>query len=197
MIFTKTEIRSLELFTSKILDIFTIREVSRLIKKDLKIVHTSIKSLIKKEFLIKEKNGLRLNYKRHIQDLSYIENIKKENFFKKNLLIKTYIEGFIKKSKNKLFILIIFGSYASGKQKKGSDIDLLAIIPEYDEEFEKELSAHLSLHNFHINVIDQKSFREMLKKRDQTNLINETLNNHLILYGSEAYYLLLGERYVR
>ena len=77
MIFTKTEIRSLELFTSKILDIFTIREVSRLIKKDLKIVHTSIKSLIKKEFLIKEKNGLRLNYKRHIQDLSYIENIKK------------------------------------------------------------------------------------------------------------------------
>jgi predicted nucleotidyltransferase len=199
MIFTKTEIRAMELFASRILGSFTIREVSRLIKKDLKIVHTSIKLLMKKGFLIEEKNGLRLNYKASIQDIAYIENIRKESFLKKNPLIKNHVEGFIKKSKNKLFVLIVFGSYASGKQTKKSDIDLLAIIPKYDEGFEREINARLSLSKdrFHINVIDQESFREMIDKREETNVINETLNNHILLYGAEGYYSLLGERDVR
>ena len=54
MIFTKTEIRVLELFVSRSLDSFSIREVSRLTKKDLKIIHTAVKNLDRKGFFIKE-----------------------------------------------------------------------------------------------------------------------------------------------
>ena len=199
MLFTKTEIRVMELFVSRVLDSFSIREVSRLIKKDLKIVYSSIKKLIEKDFIIKEKNGLRLNYKKNINDLAYIENIRKEHFFIKNPLIKIHINNFIEKSKNKFFILVLFGSYALQKQNKKLDIDLLAIVPEYDEEFEKELNASLSASNkeFHINIIDEDGFKEMLGKRDEMNVINETLNNHVLLYGADLYYLLLGDRDVR
>jgi len=199
MIFTKTEIKVLELFVSEILNSFTIREVSRKIKKDLKIVHTSIKNLIKKQFLIKDKKGIRLNYKIHQKDLTYIENLRKEAFFKKNTLIKIYLNRFIQKAKNKFFILLIFGSYARNKTNKKSDIDILAIIPKEDGEFERQIKAELSISklNFHINLIISESFTEMLHKRDELNIINETLNNHILVYGAEQYYALMGERDVR
>lgn len=199
MIFTKTEIKVLELFVSRILDSFTIRGVSRLIKKDLKIVHTSIKKLISREFLIKDKNGLRLNYKNNITDLAYIENIRKEDFFKKHDLIKIHIMNFLKKSSTKAFVLLVFGSYAAGKETKKSDVDLLAVLPYENEKFEKELNSSLSVSSkrFHITIITEESFKEMLHKRDEMNVVNETFNNHILFYGAEQYYALLGVRDVR
>lgn len=199
MLFTKTEINVLNLFVSRILDSFTIREVSRIIKKDLKIVHTSIKKLIAKGFFIQEKQGLRLNYRENIPDLAYIENLRKESFFKKNKLLKIHLNNFLEKTKDKFFILLVFGSYASGKQTKKSDIDLLAVIPEHGERFERELNATLSVstEKFHINVINTESFKEMLGKRDEANVVNETLGNHIIIYGAELYYAFLGVRNVR
>ncbi|MDO8740428.1 MAG: nucleotidyltransferase domain-containing protein [Candidatus Woesearchaeota archaeon] len=199
MIFTKTEIKVLELFVSRILDSFMIREVSRLIKKDLKIVHTSMKKLKAEEFFIEEKGGLRLNYRKNIGDLAYIENIRKEDFFKKHDLIKIHIKTFLKKCSGKFFVLLVFGTYAAGKETKKSDIDLLAILPSENEKFERELKSGLSVLNkkFHISIIGEESFKEMLSKRDEMNVVNETFNNHVMLYGAEQYYALLGERDVR
>lgn len=200
MLFTKTEIKVLKLFVSRILDSFTIREVSRIIKKDLKIVHVSIKQLINKGYFLQEKhNGLKLNYKQNISDLAYIENMRKEDFYRKNKMIKLYINKFIEKTKHKFFILLVFGSYASGKQTKTSDIDLLAVTPEYNESFERELKATLSssMNYFHVNMINTESFYEMLKKREELNIVNETLNNHILLYGAEIYYAFLSERTIR
>lgn len=199
MLFTKTEIKVLELFVSRILDSFTIREVSRLIKKDLKIVHTAIKRLIKEGFLVKDAhNGLRLNYKKNISDLAYVENIRKEQFFRKNPLVAAHINKFLEKSKDKFFILLVFGSYAAGKQAKKSDIDLLAVLPEEDENFERSLNSSLSVstQEFHVVSVSEESFKEMLAKRDDMNVVNETLNNHVLLYGAEFYYALLGDRSV-
>jgi len=197
MIFTKTEIKALELFTSRVLDSFTIRETARIIHKDLKIVHTSIQTLIQKEMLIKDKKEIRLNYKTNWTDLAYIENIRKEEFLRKNTLIKICIDRFLSQTKNKMFSLIIFGSYASNTNTKKSDIDILAILPQEDEQFERQLSASLSTLKTHITTITTDSFKEMLNKRDEMNLINETMNKHILLYGAEQYYALLGERDVR
>jgi predicted nucleotidyltransferase len=194
---TKTEIKVLELFTSKILSSFSIREISRLINRDIKIVYTSVKSLIKKEFITKNSHNLLcLNYKKNKQILAYIENIRKEDFFEKNNLIKIHLNNFLTKTKNHFFVLLIFGSYASGNAKKNSDVDLLLISPELNQKFERELKASLStsIKKFDINVIDSESFREMLQKRDEFNVVNETFNNHIILQGAEQYYSLLGER---
>ncbi|MCK4589391.1 MAG: nucleotidyltransferase domain-containing protein [Nanoarchaeota archaeon] len=196
---TKTEIRVLELFTSRILESFTIRETARLIKKDLKIVHTSIKKLHHQDFLIKDKHGLRLNYRKNQPVLAYIENIKKESFFKKNSLIGIHLNNFLEKTKTHFFVLLIFGSYATGKQNKKSDVDLLVILPKENEYFERQLKASLSVSTkkFHINVISEESFKEMIHKRDEMNVVNETLNKHILVYGAEQFYALLGERNVK
>ena len=193
--FTKTEIRILELFTSNVTLSFTIREVSRLISKDLKIVHTSIKKLLEKKYLLKDKE-LFLNYKSNIAELAFIERIRAAAFLAKNDLLNTYVSNFIKKSKTKFFTLMVFGSYASGKQKKDSDIDLIAITPDIGEGFERSLKSSFSASNLklHLTCIDQAGFLEMQRKRDELNVVNASLNNHLLLYGAEQYYALLGER---
>ena len=193
--FTKTEIRILELFTSNITSSFTIREVSRLISKDLKIVHSSIKQLLEKKYLLKDKE-IFLNYKSNIAELAFIERIRAAAFLAKNDLLNTYVSNFIKKSKTKFFTLMVFGSYASGKQKKDSDIDLIAITPDIGEGFERSLKSSFSARNLklHLTCIDQAGFLEMLRKRDELNVVNESLNNHILLYGAEQYYAMLEER---
>tara|TARA_B100000315_G_scaffold247103_1_gene275365 strand:- start:54 stop:656 length:603 start_codon:yes stop_codon:yes gene_type:complete len=197
---TKTEIEILKLFTSKITYSFSIREVSREIKKDLKIVHTSIKNLLKNNFFIKDKR-LSLNYKKNIPDLSYVENIRKEIFFQKFHFIRIKTNEFLEKTKHSFFILLVFGSYVEENHRKNSDIDILAILPREDknESFERELNSIFSLSpkKVHLNVITREDFREMLNKRDQLNVVNETINRHIILYGGETYYKLLGDRSVR
>lgn len=202
MLFTKTETLILELLVSKPTRKFTIREISRLIKKDLKIVHTSIQRLLQKKCLLKdEQQHLHLNYHANIQDWAYIENLRKEKFFQQYPIIKIAAADFLKKTKNSFFVLLVFGSYAEGNHRKDSDVDLLAILPEEDKNnsLERQLNAIFSLSppKLHLQVISQISFREMMAKRDEANIINESLNKHIIIFGAEAYYKLLGERHVK
>lgn len=202
MLFTKTETRILELLVSKPLQKFTIREISRLIGKDLKIVHTSIQRLLHKKCLLKdEQQHLHLNYQVNISDLAYIENIRKEKTFHHYPALKIAATDFLKKTKHSFFVLLVFGSYAEGNPHKNSDLDLLAILPDEDKSqaFERELNSifSISFHRFHPQIMSKGSFREMIAKRDEANIINESLNKHIIIFGAESYYKLLGERYVR
>lgn len=202
MLFTKTETLILELLVSKPLRKFTIREISRLIKKDLKIVHTSVKLLLRKRFLLKdEQQHLHLNYQANISDLAYIENIRKEKTFHHYPALKIAATDFLKKTKHSFFVLLVFGSYAEGNPHKNSDLDVLIILPDEDgnHTFERELNSifSISFQKFHPHVIRKVSFREMIAKRDEANIINESLNKHIIIFGAELYYKLLGERHVR
>ncbi len=202
MLFTKTETLILELLVSKPTRKFTIREISRLIKKDLKIVHTSVQKLLQKKFLLKdEQQHLHLNYQANISDLAYIENLRKEKFFQQYPMIKITAADFLKKTKNSFFVLLVFGSYAEGSPRKDSDVDILIILPEEDknDSLARQLNAIFSLSTPkpHLQVISQMSFKEMVAKRDEANIINESLNKHIIIFGAEAYYKLLGERHVR
>ena len=195
MIFTKTEIEVLKLFTSKIKDTFTIRETARLIKKDVKIVHTSVKRLIMESFLIKEKhNGLRLNLQKNMQDLAYIENLRKELFYRRNPLLKAYFERFIFWTKQPFFCLLVFGSYADNTNKEKSDVDILLLTDGHIVETEKEFIAKISTIDLptHVTSLSCKEFIDLLKRKE-LNLAAETLNKHIIIYGAESYYKMLGE----
>lgn len=202
MTLTKTEILVLELFVSKPTDSFTIREVSRLIQKDLKIVHTFIKRLEKNNFFLKDRHGhLKLDYKSNISSLSYVESLRKEKRLQKYPALKIFLKDFLKKTKHHFFMLLLFGSYAEGKPRKDSDVDILAVLPQEDKDelLERELNsvASLSPLRFHINIITQESFMELIVKREELNVVNEMLDRHIILFGGEIYYKLLGERDAR
>jgi hypothetical protein len=93
--------------------------------------------------------------------------------------------------KSDLFILLVFGSSV---EKEGRDIDLLFIFNEIDLE-NNERIIRSTAENFTLkldtNAVSIESAYEMLSKRDNINVLNETLNKHIILFGAENYYRIL------
>ncbi len=99
---------------------------------------------------------------------------------------------------NKQFVCLLFGSHATGKAKKGSDIDLLFIIPEeYSySKFEKISRRQLSIYNCDINITTEKGLLEMWATPGQLNVGNEILERHVVLCGAERFVNLLRQHHV-
>jgi len=192
---TKTQIKIMEIFVSKITEKFSIQQISKIINKPYPLVHRSIKKLIEEKYLIKDKHKLlSLNYKQNSAELSYTENLRKKNFLKKNKTFALFEKDILENMPFDFFSLIIFGSFIQ-KSSKPRDIDILLIIEDENklnnaEKVLRNLSSNFSL-KFDINIVTNKSAKEMILKRDEPNIFNETLNNHLILFGAENYYKLL------
>ncbi len=190
---TKIQAEIMKVFVSNISEKFSINQVSKMIKKPYALVHRSIQELIKNRYVIRDKQKyLSLNYKENIPELSYIESLKRKELLKENKSLILFSQDIIKKVKEDLFILLIFGSYVK-KVKNPRDIDVLFIVKEDIEKYEKLLTNVASYFSFKfdINVISLESAYEMLNQRDKPNIMNETLNNHILIFGAENYYNIL------
>ena len=101
------------------------------------------------------------------------EHLKTLQYYKKNPVIKEICE------KISVFILgsgIIFGSYAKGINKKGSDLDIL-VIGKADEKRIKNISNR---YNIDINLKIYPGLEKDL-------LINEVIKDHIIIKGTEDF----------
>jgi predicted nucleotidyltransferase len=88
-------------------------------------------------------------------------------------------------------IVGVFGSYAKGAQKKGSDLDLFIVgynKTDHYSKLGKELDIDIS-----IKFFTEKDFIKLLKQRNP--LVNEIVNNHVLLFGSEKFIDLLWRNY--
>ncbi|MEK6895450.1 MAG: hypothetical protein AABX48_02930 [Nanoarchaeota archaeon] len=191
---TKTQIKIMELFTSKINERFSINQIANLLKKPYPLIHRSIKSLISEDFLIKDnKELLYLNYKSNLGELTYIETIRKNSILAKDKILSLFLKDSLEKIHLLFPIILLFGSYMEKKSPR--DIDILIIIDNSSKITEIEKTARNIASNFtkdfDINVISIESAEEMISKRDKLNVMNETLNNHILLFGAENYYKIL------
>lgn len=192
--FTKTQAKIMEVFVSQITERFSIKQISEIINKPYPLVHRSVKELFDKQFLSKDKqNFISLNYKLNHSDLAYIESLRSQDFLKKEKTIALFVKDTIDQLGNDFFVLLIFGSAVIKENPR--DIDILLIVPNLVEIPDKEklllnLASNFSL-EFDINVISIESVYEMLLKRENLNIMNETLNKHIIVFGAESYYELL------
>jgi len=142
-----------------------------------------------------------------MKDLIITENIGKSKALKLNtpnpivkahLIIssdeekKEYLEkhSIIRKINNDLVtndVVILFGSYAKGKETEKSDIDLLII----NKEGKKSLSfsKYELLYQKKINpiFITKKEFKNMLKDTEE-NVGKQALQNHIILTNPEEFW---------
>ena len=92
------------------------------------------------------------------------------------------------------FSIVIFGSYAIGKQTKDSDLDVAVFIEEENKRKiieaaikSSELKTPLEIHS---NVISKEEFLEMLKI-DNENLGKQIARKHLSIYNPNIFYSLL------
>jgi hypothetical protein len=189
--FTKTQIKIMEIFTSKITEKFSIKQISEILEKPYPLIHRSIKELINQNFILKDiKELLCLNYRENIQELAYIESERKKKLDKSILLFE---RDTIEKIKLDFFVFLIFGSSVESKNPKDTDILFIIEDKEKVNETEKILknTAENFTKEFDINVISTASVYEMLNKRGENNIMTETLNKHIILFGAENYYKML------
>ena len=191
---TKTQFKIMQIFVSKINEKFSIKRVSENLKKPYPLVHRSIKALIDNKFVSKDKqNFLSLNHKQNHSELAYIESLRKKEFLESNKTITLFINDVMEKINLDLFIFLIFGSHI--KKQKSRDIDILVIIEDKKkvniiEKILNNIASNFTV-KFDVNIISVESAYEMLAKRDKINIVNETLDNHLLIFGAENYYRLL------
>ena len=168
----------------------TIREIAHQIKADYKITHIAAQRLIEKKILTVQTVGKSslcgIDEKYYGIVVYEAENERKENIMK-NSNIKQLYKEIISKANTFFFILLLFGSYAKGKQTKASDIDIMFISNEKD--FESKISNVLSLLPLktHAFVFTEDEFIRM-KDAKKPNVVQEAIGNNIILYGIEAYY---------
>lgn len=94
------------------------------------------------------------------------------------------------------FSIVVFGSYAVGKQEKKSDLDIAIFVE--NEAVKKKVQLALnsaklkSIIRIDLHAISQDEFLEMLKA-DYANLGKEIARKHLSIYNISIFYSLLNK----
>src|SRR3989338_6530250 len=164
-----------------------IRTFSKQIHMDYKNIHSILKrletiSLIKVELFGKSK---RVTLNNTIHPLLFEAEFERRKDVLKDKNIAVMLNSFKRGLKSKMYVLLLFGSYAKKTQMKNSDIDLLFICPDgMEQTFEKDIhrisqSMHLPLHTL---FFSESQFIEMAYSRE-SNVGQEALKNNIILYG--------------
>ncbi len=170
----------------------TIREIAKKIKADYRITHTAVQRLIKKKIITTEtigKSSLCSLNQEHYGVETYQAEEERRNAIFKNKDIRQLCKEVLRKINTVFFILLLFGSYAKGKQAKQSDIDLMFISNEKD--FEKNIHNVLSSLPLktHVLVFAEEEFIRMKNSR-KPNVVKEAMENNILLYNIENYYRL-------
>jgi hypothetical protein len=183
----------LKLLLSNRKDEFTIRAISKKVSVDYKTVYLAVKEMAKSNALSTRKAGqttlCSISQKGFNAGVFRAELIRRNELLSKNKDIYS-LYGYFEDIKEPFFILLLFGSYASGKFRKGSDIDIMFIAD--DEKLAKNVQKTISLIplNIHFIEFNSKEFISMLKTTD-FNVGKEAAANNIILFGIEDYYRLL------
>jgi len=182
---TENHLQILILFTKGYDKEYYVREVQKLLKISPRTAQLILEDLEKKGVLLSKTRGKIKIYslkKENEISRAYIilaEQYKLICFLNKKIEIKHLLREIKKISPNTT--LVIFGSYAKGTEKRGSDLDILAII---NGDFDKQsVKALEKMHTFKINIKTVKI--DNFDKDDI--LIKEVWDNHIILQNSELF----------
>jgi len=172
-----------------------IRSISKSLKMDYKNIYFIIKRL-EKGLLVKietfgQSSRVKLNTTFH--PLIFEAEFERRKEILKDKDLTVMLSNFKRAIKSKLYVLLLFGSYAKGTQTKSSDIDLMVICPNgLESDFEKNInrtagSMPLPIHPL---VFSEIQFIEMANTKEP-NVGQEAIKNNVILYGIEQYYGLI------
>jgi predicted nucleotidyltransferase len=183
----------INLFRKNIFLKSTIRQISVTLKKDYPNIYNSIKELEDEKILNLEKfgNSIMCSLNMDQKTISLLAFLDEQEAFNQKIPHINKILDF-KDFYND--ILIVTGSYASGKQTKVSDLDLVLITKEKAFEKQKLIDnlTSLMLPKIHTSVFTYNDFIAMLLDK-KPNFGKEIFNNRLIFRNTSNYYILIKE----
>jgi len=176
----------------------TIRGIAKELRKSYTLVYNNIADL-EKNGIIKKKDVppakiITLNESAPDYIFVGIELKRKNLFIKKYIWARVMLDDILS-STNNFFILLVFGSYAKGKETRKSDLDLLCIVDDKNRIKESENALHMAYTKVKkgVVVVSVEDFKEMIKDKASFNVGNEARKHHVILHGAEQYYSILNK----
>ena len=172
----------------------SINQIARLLRKDYKNAHNIVTRLSKAQLVKLQPFGR--SHRVTLLDKPHPLVFEAE-YLRKNELLKNkaiaVMQDSLKGLHSRLYILLVFGSYAKKAQTRHSDIDLMFIIPDAAEEkMEKEIQNIIDILplKIHINIFKETDFNAMKNSKEIT-VGSEAIKNNVILHGIEPYYEML------
>jgi len=177
----------------------TFKEIKKLSRnKSDNYVHATLKRFVASEILQEQKIGNNLIYSltkkvSSLNTLGFIAEYKAN--IAKHIPHKN-IQKIINKLRTAFFVYMVTGSYANGRQKETSDLDIVIICDnKYDPNSilsQIKLESELMMPEIHPYVFTQQQFYQMLTVREE-NYGKEIARNNLIITGGRVYYSILAE----
>jgi len=158
------------------------RELVTKIPLSQKGIALALSELEGQNVLKSERKGNVKNYKLNLENagikdvLSVSETLKKMNFFMQNSKLADIF-------KHDERIVGIFGSYAKGKQKKNSDIDIFIIGGKKEDDYDSNGKA-FDL-DISIKYFSAEEFVSLLRNKNP--LCKEIIANHINIFGTEQF----------
>ncbi|MEW5896896.1 MAG: nucleotidyltransferase domain-containing protein [Nanoarchaeota archaeon] len=198
---SQTELKILEQLFKDLTREYTIREVSLSLNLPYPQIHRTITSLLGKKLVKKREKGKSIIINLVLEEFNgeyvTVEMERRKKILERYKVLKILMYDLEKIEYNQ-FVCLLFGSYAEKKAKKGSDIDLLFVIPtEYNyEKFERFVKSAITLSRADINITTEAGLLEMWKNPLKLNVGNELLKKHVVLFGAEQFLRLRRKHYV-
>lgn len=173
------------------------------------MVHQYLKDLETEGILTSKLKGKSRFFKANLKNkltLKLFETFeirKKEEFFQKNAdvkaLLNRFVEDVLERMRDRLLIILLFGSVARGKHGEGSDVDILVVTPNLSniEPMQRAIgkiaSEYSSIYEMEIVpvTVTLRKFSEGLKtKRD---FFQELWMDRIVLYGESRFFEEIAE----
>ncbi len=169
-------------------EFFSIYAAAKRLNINYRIAFEEIKKLAEERILALEKlgnsNQCTFNYI-FTEKVLAVEQQRKENLLKQKHL--KILDIRLQEIQNPFYIALVFGSYATGKQTKQSDIDI-CIITDH-EDIRKKAGQIIRTLALPIHYLDfsAQEFISMLKTTEE-NVGKEIMKHNILLQGVEDFY---------
>lgn len=181
------------------------RELAKLSKASLGTVSSEFRNLAKKGLVEQKAEGQEKYYRLNLANprtrklCELFETDKREGFYKENRRLAWVLEDFVKRVSDfapEIQSIVLFGSVARGEATIRSDIDVLVLTPNLEEEqfrrlmnsverLASEVSARHPVKLAPV-VVMIKDFEESIK--DEKRFAIDVLKDGIVLFGEERYY---------
>lgn len=190
------KLRILSVWKDNLFESYSVSEIMQISKKSTKPwVFSALKLLAKNNLLVSQRKGNMDIYRLNMgnpyawQMMQYLETQESLEFQFLSLISEA-----IRAIPIKNYCIIIFGSYAEGLQKKGSDLDICFLVE--NEIQEKKIKPYMSEIKLNYSVhIDEHyiTFEDFMKMllRPEENLAKQILIKHKLFFNADIYYNLI------
>lgn len=182
-----------------------LREIARLSKVSLNNVDNSMRLFVKDDMFKRHEVSNMVFFKPNLENeallkiFEYLEMEKKKEFYGKNKkiarLLQKYTQDIVELSNKKVQLVILFGSVARGEWTKNSDIDILTVVSDKDNDVTATLNkAKIDMGPLlEIKPISTTTEKFVEGFRKGTEFYGELWKDRVVLYNEFLFWQLIRE----